>query len=72
MQFYALGTNPLLRLLRAQVPEVKQVWLADDATGAGKLDKLKEWWDKVILEGTKFGYFVNQSKSWLILKNLMS
>ena len=69
MQFYALGTNPLLRLLQAQVPEVKQVWLADDATGAGRLDKLKEWWDKVILEGTKLGYFVNQHKSWLILKN---
>ena len=43
--------------------------MADDAIGAGKLDKLKEWWNKVILEGTKFGYFVNQSKSWLILKN---
>ena len=69
MQFYALGTNPLLRLLQAQVPEVKQVWLADDATGAGKLGKLKVWWDKVILEGMKLGYFVNQSKSWLILKN---
>ena len=69
MQFYALGTNPLLRLLQRCVPEIKQVWLADDATGAGKLDKLKLWWDKVILEGTKLGYFVNQSKSWLILKD---
>jgi hypothetical protein len=69
MQFYALGTNPLLRLLRLHVPEVQQVWLADDATGAGKLDVLKDWWDKIIQEGTKLGYFVNESKSWLILKN---
>ena len=69
MQFYALGTNPLLQHLRACVPEVQQVWLADDATGAGKLDQLKTWWDKVIEEGTKLGYYVNESKSWLILKN---
>ena len=69
MQFYALGTNPLLQHLRQSVPEVQQVWLADDATGAGKLDSLKVWWDKVIQEGTKLGYFVNESKSWLILKN---
>ena len=69
MQFYALGTNPLLQHLRLTVPEVQQVWLADDATGAGKLDSLKVWWDKVIQEGKKLGYFVNESKSWLILKN---
>ena len=69
MQFYALGMNPLILLLSSQVHEVKQVWLADDATGAGKLEKLKLWWDLVIQEGAKYGYFVNQSKSWLILKN---
>ena len=43
--------------------------MADDATGAGKLKKLKVWWDKIIQEDTKLGYFVNESKSWLILKN---
>ena len=68
MQFYALGTNPILQYLRMSVPEVQQVWLADDATGAGKLDKLKLWWDKIIHEGEKLGYFVNETKSWLILK----
>jgi len=69
MQFYALGTNPLLRFLQSKVPEVSQVWLADDATGAGKLPRLREWWDLVITEGVKLGYHVNESKSWLILKN---
>ena len=69
MQFYALGMNPLTLFLSTHVHEVKQVWLADDATGAGKLEKLKLWWDLVIQEGVKYGYFVNQSKSWLILKN---
>ena len=69
MQFCALGTNPLLKLLQSRVPEVSQVWLADDATGAGKLPRLREWWDLVIREGVKLGYHVNESKSWLILKD---
>ena len=47
----------------------QQVWLADDASGVGKLAHLRVWLDKIIQEGAKFGYSVNQSKSWLILKN---
>ena len=54
--------------MRALIPAVKEVWLADDATGAGSLDQLKLWWDCIVTEGKKFGYFVNESKSWLILK----
>ena len=68
MAFYGIGTNPILRILRQQVPEVKQVWLADDATGAGKLAPLRDWWVKIAKEGTKFGYHVKPSKSWLVLK----
>ena len=30
---------------------------------------MKEWWDSVIVEGKKCGYYVNESKSWIILKN---
>ena len=52
-----------------ETPVVSQVWLADDATGAGNLVPLKEWWDLVKEEGVKYGYFVKPSKSWLILKN---
>ena len=48
---------------------IKQVWLADDVTGAGKLRELRYWWDKVIEEGEKIGYYVNESKSWLIIKD---
>ena len=48
---------------------VKQIWLADDASAAGKISVLKEWYDVLIEEGRKFGYYVNQSKSWIILKN---
>ena len=69
MQFYALATRPLINRLQSKVPEVSQVWLADDATGGGKLERLKEWWDTVIIEGRKLGYEVNEKKSWLIVKH---
>ena len=69
MPFYALGTSILLYQLRKTTPNVKQIWLADDATGAGTIQQLKEWWDAVIDLGNKFGYYVNQLKSWIIVKN---
>ena len=69
MAFYALGTAPLVQDLSVLVPDVKQVWLADDAVGAGRLAKLREWWDILVTHGIMFGFHVNESKSWLILKN---
>ena len=69
MAFYRLGTNPILQDLKKETPAVSQVWLADDATGAGKLQPLKKWLDLIIKEGAKYGYFVKPSKSWLILKD---
>ena len=69
MALYGLGTNPLLKQLKLCIPDIKQVWLADDATGPGKLHDLKGWWEIVIDEGQKLGYYVNQGKSWLILKD---
>ena len=69
MSFYALGISPLISQLKATIPDVKQIWLADDATGAGKLEALRICWDTVIKEGEKVGYFVNESKSWIIIKD---
>ena len=48
---------------------LKQVWLADDATGAGNLIQLRKWWDIIIDYGSRIGYYVNQEKSWLIIKD---
>ena len=45
------------------------MWLADDATGAGKLRALRRWWDAIIEIGARYGYYVNEDKSWLILKD---
>ena len=69
MAFYGIGTRPILIRLRKDIPEVRQVWLADDATGAGNLDVLLKWWKQLIKEGEKYGYFVKPSKSWLVLKD---
>ena len=68
--FYNQGTIPLQTLLSVSAPDVSQVWLADDATGAGTLQNLKEWWNCIIKHGVRFGYLVNNEKSWLILKNI--
>ena len=54
-------------MLQITSPEFRQVCLADDISGAGKLDDLIIWWKNVISEGKKFGYLVNEKKSWFIL-----
>ena len=69
MAWYSLSTVVLIDFLRARVPSVKQVWLADDATAAGKTKQLKRWYNILIKEGNKIGYYVNRPKSWLIVKN---
>ncbi len=69
MQFYGISITPILNTLKQKVAEIYQVWLADDATGAGSLQNLYTWWKLVIVEGKKLGYHVKPTKSWLILKN---
>ena len=69
MSFYALGLASLLRRLRITTPSVRQVWLVGDAIGAGRLKDLRNWWDEVIEAGSRYGYYVNETKSWIILKH---
>ena len=42
--------------------------MADDATAAGTLEALLQWYDHLVIEVVRFGYFVNGKKSWLIVK----
>ena len=69
MPFYALATKPLMNAVSADMPEVKQVWYADDATAAGKIADLRSWWSKIATLGPAYGYFVNPSKTWLVTKD---
>ena len=61
---YTLATLPLIE----QLPQdVTQVWYVDDACTTGKLTSLRRWWDAISTRGQKFGYFMNASKTWLVM-----
>ena len=49
-------------------PAVSQVWYADDATGIGKCTVLRKWWDTLSQLGLLFGYILNASKTYLVVK----
>ena len=69
MAKYALASKPLIVKLSDGNPEVKQVWYADDGTGAGKIAHLRPYWDNLCKNGPAYGYFPKASKSVLIVKD---
>ena len=69
MFFSVIVTIQIQQLFRTPVDNVKQVWLEDEATSAGSLKPLKNWWTNIISEGGRIGYYVNEKKLWLIIKN---
>ena len=68
MAMYALAVRPLIDRLQSNSPAVKQVWFADDATGAASCSELRAWWDKLLQHGNGFGYHPNASKTHLVVK----
>ena len=46
MPMYALATIPLIKKMQS-VENVNLVWYADDASGAGKITRLHEWYNCV-------------------------
>ena len=66
MPMYALATLPLINQL---ADEVTQIWYADDAGVCGSISALPKWWDQISSEGPDFGYYVNDSKTWLVTKD---
>ena len=65
MAMYAISTLPLIRRLNQGI---QQVWYADDATAGGDVHSLRHWWDMLREIGPEYGYFVNPSKTCLIVK----
>ena len=59
----------MIQSLRTRTPGVKQVWLADHSAGGGQIVPLYNWYNHLSQEGQKYGYLVNRSKSWLIVKS---
>ena len=63
---FAIAVRPLIdRLVMAQAT---QIWFADDAASGGKLQALRRWWDSLLRFSPLFGYHVNVSKSWMLVK----
>ena len=66
MAMYVIGTTPLIRALSKEA--IKQVWYADDASAAGGIHELRQWWDLLVGIGPDYGYHPNAAKTWLIAK----
>ena len=69
MPWYLVNTSIMIQSLRTGTPGVKQVWLADDSAGGGQIVPLYNLYNHLSQEGKKYGYLVNGSKSWLIVKS---
>ena len=67
MALYALSIQPLITSLQA-MSHAKQCWFADDASGAGTISEIKQWWDGLNTLGPDIGYFPNAKKCWIIAK----
>ena len=64
---YALATIPFIQKLSSP-SSVRQVWYADDSAAVGKLSNILHWWRALSSHGPAFGYFVNNTKTWLVVK----
>jgi hypothetical protein len=69
MPWYSINTFVLIESLRLSLSDVKQGWSADDPAVNGKVESLYNWYKHLNLEGKKFGFLFNGSKSWLIVKS---
>ena len=69
MRIYALDLMPLLTsIISKNTGNLIHTAFADDLTGVDKIHELIEWWENVLHYDPYLGYYVNESKSWLIIK----
>ena len=66
MPMYALGVTPLIADVASA--DVVQEWYADDSSAGGRLRPLRRWWDDLNAKGSDYGYFLNATKSILLVK----
>ena len=67
MAMFALLIIPLILKLSETCESLSQVWFADDASGAGSLQGLRQWWDALSTLGPSFGYYPKPSKTCLVI-----
>ena len=68
---YALAVRSQIDRLQSPCPTVKQVWHADDATGASTCSELRTWWDTLLAHGQSFGYHPNASKTMIVKEQFL-
>ena len=61
---YSIAILPLLEIATT----AKRIAFADDFTGIGTIEALREWWNLILEFGPLIGYFPNAKKSVLIVK----
>ena len=60
-----LATIPFIRQLTC---DIDQVWYADDAATSGSIKGLHQWWDRISVFDSGYGYFANVAKTRLVVK----
>ena len=60
MSMYGVGILPLIQTLQQVM--IKQVWYAEDATGGGLIQNVKDWWGLLKTAGPAYGYHPNAAK----------
>ena len=69
MPMYAIAVTSLRsRIKQPEEETTRHAAFADDFAGAGTIFSIREWWNPIVENGPKFGYYPNASKSWLLVK----
>ena len=58
----------MINLLHHHHPNVSQAWFAEDATAAGQLTPLLQWWKQLLSLGPLYGNHSNAPKRYFIVK----
>ena len=73
MAICGIGVTPLIKMLintavTSTESQVRVLAYADDFSAAGKLEDLRKWWDTLTIIGLKFGYYLEPTETWLLVK----
>ena len=64
---YGIGILPLINNLKQKIPDVNQLWYADDARALGTFARFETYFDSLTLQGPGRGYYNELYKNVLII-----